>query len=315
MNRSEDLQIDDLWIRNQRGPKNEVDPFRPYHFLIEKERTLSGEIEEVITIFLTNKECRFSCLMCDLWKNTTERPVPAGAIPQQIEWALEQLPQAKQIKLYNSANFFDPGAIPTADYTRIAELVESFETVIVENHPMLTGERCLQLAGMLRPRLQVAMGLETVHPEVIQRLNKKMKPEDFRRSAKFLRGHGIGVRAFILLRPPFLSEKEGIRWAKESVIYAFDSGTDCCIVIPTRSGNGAMDQLQQDGHFSPPELSSLEHLQEFGINLNRGMVFVDTWDLEQFSSCDLCLEERKKRMDQMNLHQQIIPAVHCSCHS
>jgi len=253
--------------------------------------------------------------MCDLWKNTTERSVPAGAIPQQIEWALEKLPQAKQIKLYNSANFFDPGAIPMADYTRIAELVESFETVIVENHPLLTGERCLQLATMLRPRLQVAMGLETVHPEVLQRLNKKMKPEDFRRSVKFLKGHGIGVRAFILLRPPFLSEKEGIHWARESIIYAFDSGSDCCIVIPTRRGNGVMDQLQQDGHFSPPEISSLEYIQEFGISLKRGMVFVDTWDLEQFSRCNLCLEKRKNRMDQMNLHQRIIPAVPCSCDS
>jgi len=315
MNNPEDLQIDDHWIRNQRGLKNHVDPFRPYHFLIEKERSLSGEIEDVITIFLSNKECRFSCLMCDLWKNTTDVPVPEGAIPQQIEWALEQLPPAKQIKLYNSANFFDPGAIPTADHKRIAELVESFETVIVENHPILTGERCLQFARMLRPRLQVAMGLETVHPGVLRRLNKKMKPEDFRHSVKFLKGHGIGVRAFILLRPPFLSEKEGIQWAKESLIFAFNSGTDCCIMIPTRAGNGAMNQLQQKGHFSPPELSSLEHIQEFGLSLNRGMVFADTWDLEQFSRCEHCLEERKNRMEQMNLHQRFIPAVPCSCRS
>jgi len=315
MNKPKDLQIDDHWIRNQRGSKNRVDPFRPYHFLTEKERTLAGKIEDVITIFLTNKECRFNCLMCDLWKNTTDRTVPAGAIPQQIEWALEQLPQAKHIKLYNSANFFDPGAIPTTDYSRIAELLESFETAIVENHPLLTGERCLQFAGMLRPRLQVAMGLETVHPEVLQRLNKKMKPEDFRRSVMFLKGHGISVRTFILLRPPFLSEKEGLYWAKESLIYAFDSGTDCCIIIPTRAGNGALDQLQQEGHFSPPELSSLEHIQEYGLSLKRGIVFVDTWELEQFSRCDLCFEERKDRMEQMNLNQWIIPAIPCSCYS
>jgi radical SAM enzyme (TIGR01210 family) len=313
MNNPEQLHADDHWIRNQRGPKNQIDPYRPYHLLLEKERSLTGEIEDVITIFLTNKECRFTCLMCDLWKNTTERPVPSGAIPQQIEWALEQLPPAKQIKLYNSANFFDPGAIPTSDYKRIAELVEPFETVIVENHPNLTGERCLQFARMLRPRLQMALGLETTHPEVLQKLNKKMKPEDFRRSVNFLKGHGISVRAFILLKPPFLSEDEGIQWAKESLIYAFDSGTDCCIVIPTRAGNGAMDQLQQDGYFSPPRLQSLEEVLDFGINLKAGQVFADTWDLKQFSNCEQCFEKRKSRIEQMNLQQQYLPPVSCSC--
>jgi len=212
-----DLQIDDQWIRKQRGTKNQVDLFRPCHFLIEKERTLSGSIEDIITIFLTNRECSFSCLMCDLWKNTTDRTVPDGAIPTQIEWALQQLPPARHIKLYNSASFFDPGAIPPADYSRIAELVKPFDTVIVENHPLLTGERCLQFARMIRPQLQVAMGLETIHSGVLHRLNKKMKPEDFRNATHFLKENGISSRTFILLRPPFLSEAEGVHWAKESM--------------------------------------------------------------------------------------------------
>ncbi len=251
--------------------------------------------------------------MCDLWKNTTDQPVPAGAIPGQIEWALGQLPGAKHIKLYNSANFFDPGAIPPADYPGIAELVKSFDSVIVENHPLLTGERCLQFARMIRPRLQVAMGLETIHPQVLSRLNKRMKPEDFRQSVGFLKEHGISTRAFILLRPPYLSEEEGIHWAKESIIYAFESGTDCCIIIPTRPGNGAMELLQSNGEFAPPKIRSLEEVQEFGIKLSAGLVFADTWDLNQFSTCDICLENRINRIEQMNLDQKIIPHLPCSC--
>lgn len=308
-----ELRIDDPWIRSLRGLKNRVDPNRPYHYLIEKEHTRSGKIEEVITLFLTNRECSFTCLMCDLWKNTTDRPVPEGAIPEQITWALEQLPPARHLKLYNSASFFDPGAIPPADYEKIAELVRPFDTLIVENHPLLTGDRCLQFAQMIRPSLQVAMGLETVHPEVLDRLNKKMVPEDFRRSVVLLKEHGIQSRAFILLKPPFLSEEEGIHWARESLVYAFESGTDCCTVIPTRAGNGAMDYLQQQGHFSPPRLESLEEILRFGIELEAGPVFADTWDLEQFSRCDHCFKERCSRLEQMNLQQQILPPVSCRC--
>ena len=61
------------------------------------------------------------------------------------------------------------------------------------------------------------MGLETAHPEVLRRLNKGMTLDDFSRAADFLRRNGIGVRAFLLLRPPYLDEAEGVEWAKRSL--------------------------------------------------------------------------------------------------
>jgi radical SAM enzyme (TIGR01210 family) len=281
--------------------------------LVEKERTEKGTIEKVITLFLTSSECPFTCLMCDLWKNTTDEPVPAGAIPEQIGWALKQLPSARHIKLYNSANFFDPTAVPPEDYPLIASLVDPFETVVVENHPRMTGELLFQFAGMIRPRLQVAMGLETVHPEGLKQLNKKMKTEDFTKATGMLLDHGIGTRAFILLKPPFLSEEEGIYWARSSIDVAFSSGAECCVIIPTRSGNGAMDQLEKEGLFSPPTLSSLEQVLAYGISLGKGNVFADLWDLHQFARCDRCFEARRKRLEKMNLYQRVLPLIECNC--
>ncbi|MFH0759727.1 MAG: radical SAM protein, partial [Bacteroidota bacterium] len=297
MNEQDLPEINDRWILELRGNKNLVDPLRPHAFLAEEEATPEGRLEKVNTIFLTNMECRFKCLMCDLWKNTTDRSTPAGAIPEQIAWALEQMPPAIHIKLYNSANFFDPRSVPPADYERIAELVESYKTVIVENHPKLTGELVLRFDRMIKPRLQVAMGLESIHPGGLKQLNKKMNPGDFRRAAGFLKENGIDSRAFIMLRPPFLNEQEGIYWAIETMKFAFDSGAGCCTIIPARSGNGAMDRLQSEGRFHPPEIASLESVQEAGIGLGKGLVFADTWDLQMFSCCDRCFEVRKNRID------------------
>jgi len=70
------------------------------------------EAVPVATIFLTNRECPWRCVMCDLWKNTLIDSVPLGAIPSQIDYALARLPAARQIKLYNSGSFFDTQAIP-----------------------------------------------------------------------------------------------------------------------------------------------------------------------------------------------------------
>src|SRR5260370_339314 len=43
------------------------------------------------TIFLTNRECPYRCLMCDLWTNTLDATVPKGAIAAQIRDALINL--------------------------------------------------------------------------------------------------------------------------------------------------------------------------------------------------------------------------------
>ncbi|MCA9056707.1 MAG: radical SAM protein, partial [Planctomycetaceae bacterium] len=172
------------FIREQRGEKNKVDPFRPYAFLVEPECGSGGEVQDVATLFLANRECPFTCLMCDLWKNTLDSRIPVGAIPQQIDYALERLPAAQSIKLYNSGNFFDPQAIPPEDYAAIAERMTGFRTVIVENHPRLVGPRCLEFQRLLPAgvELEVAMGLETIHPEALAALNKEMTTDDFARA-------------------------------------------------------------------------------------------------------------------------------------
>src|SRR6266536_1637486 len=140
----------DRWIVAHRTRTNQLDPFRPHAFLLEQERAESGEAVSVATIFLTNRECPWRCLMCDLWKNTLPETVPPGAIPAQIDHALAELKggarvadtlsgnsgdsasaegrsltpdvtSIRQVKLYNSGSFFDPRAIPPEEHAEIAQ--------------------------------------------------------------------------------------------------------------------------------------------------------------------------------------------------
>jgi radical SAM enzyme (TIGR01210 family) len=305
--------LSDAAILAARPPKNAVDPQRPYAFLVEPERTAAGNVEDVATLFLTNAECPFRCLMCDLWKNTTAAPVAPGAIPRQIDYALSRLPSAQHIKLYNSGNFFDAQAIPREDWPAIAERVQPFKSVIVENHPRLVTFRCLTFRDLLGGNLEMAMGLETIHPDIVPRLNKRMSLDDFARAVDFLIGNRIAVRAFILIKPPFASEVEGVEWALRSVEYAFSLGVGTCSLIPTRAGNGLMESLQAQGLFAPPSLASVEQVFAEGIAMGRGRVFLDLWDIERSMPCQRCAASRRERLHHMNLSQQVLPPIECDC--
>jgi hypothetical protein len=302
----------DRWILSRRPARNAVDPLRPYAFVVEQERAESGEVVSVATIFLTNRECPWRCLMCDLWRNTLTESVPPAAIPAQIDFALTRLPPARQLKLYNSGSFFDPRAIPPEDFPAIAERVRSFERVIVECHPALIGKAALRFRDLLHGKLEVAMGLETAHPEALARLNKRMTLDQFARAAEFLRGHGIALRVFILVKPPFLDEAAAIEWARRSLDFAFDCGATVASLIPTRLGNGALEALAEQGEFSPPRLATLEEAAAYGVGLRRGRVFADLWDLEKFSACPGCFPARRDRLERMNCTQEIRPPVECS---
>jgi radical SAM enzyme (TIGR01210 family) len=316
----------DAWILARRGPRPALDPWAAPATLLELERTQAGDIVPMGTIFLINRECPWRCLMCDLWKNTLATTVPAGAIPAQIRQALAQWslrPAApssgaasvpgppRHLKLYNSGSFFDPRAILPAEHGEIAGLLHGHDRVIVECHPALIDDRVVRFREMLGLPLEVAMGLETIHPDVLPRLNKRMTPEHFQRAARFLQHHGIDLRVFVLFQPPFLAEKESASWALRSIDFAFDCGATVVSLIPTRDGNGAMERLSRSGIYAPPRLESFEAVVAQAQATQRGRVLADLWDLEKFSRCPACFPARRERLHRANLSQ--VPGAPVPC--
>lgn len=259
--------------------------------------------------------------MCDLWTNTLDEVVPRGAVPQQIRTALAELPPARHVKLYNAGSFFDAQQIPPDDDMEIAAAVSGFERVIVEAHPAFLsgvyGDRCRRLQSLLSGRLEVAVGLETAHPDVLARLNKRMTLDAFRRAADFLRRQEIALRVFVLLSPPFMPAGEAVEWACRSIDLAAECGATACSVIPTRGGNGAIEALGDA--FAAPRLTDLESVSEYGLRHRRACasavpmrVFADLWDIGRFFSC-ACSPARAARLAQMNREQRISDRIVCEC--
>lgn len=278
------LQAQRAMRRGMRGAKATVDPWQAVAVLVEPEVSRSRRWEDVLTLFLANRECPFHCSMCDLWKHTLDEPTPHGAIPAQIRRAQSQHPATRHIKLYNSGNFFDPLAIPECDYDEILELTGSYETIIVENHPRLCETRCQDFAARCDGRLEVALGLETIHPGVLKSLDKQLTVELFDFAVDRLLSWNASVRVFVILQLPGLRGNEAVEWAVRSIEHAAARGADCVSLIPARAGNGWMDWLQERGEFEPPTLAQLgqvlDELELRGIG-RRARLQVDLWDIEK----------------------------------
>jgi len=302
------FMYDNAAVVSHRSAKEKVNAWKPYHFIHETEPDRNGELQRINTIFLTNRECPFKCVFCDLWKHTLDDPTPKGAIPAQIRYALDRLPKADVIKLYNSGNFFDVSAIPLEDYPEIATLISDYKRVIVENHPRIGRKHILPFQKMLTARLEIALGIETIHPEVLPKLNKKVTVQDIEDTVHFCISNGIDLRGFILLNPPFITNKDEYRyWCLETVKFAFNIGFSTVSIIPVRTGNGLMERLLDNGAYIPPDLTILESVFCDVLKMKKGIVFIDLWDIEQFWQGDKNLyHDFKNRLEMMNQTQRAL---------
>ena len=265
-------------------------------------------------MFLAGAECPFTCSFCDLWRWTLDGPTPPGALPTQLARALEALPPPvpDRLKLYNASNFFDRRAVPAEDLPRIAELAAPFARVTVESHASTIGPLTLEFAALLMGRLEVAIGLETIHPVAAAQLNKRLDLDRFDRAAAFLAEHDIDLRAFVLLGAPYVPAADSIEWTVRTALYAAAHGASRVAVIPVRGGNGELERLQTLGHFVPPTLVQLETVVDRCLALTPAIVSADLWDVERLPACEACRSERVARLRQMNLSGHVQSAVSCS---
>ena len=321
-------------IRQDRGPRNQIVRDRPVATFTEQEVRGAGQSVSTTVVIIGGAECRFTCAMCDLWQNTIPSATPPGAVPAQIRHAVKAVSDsdlsgpagssARWIKLYNGSNFFDPRAVPPTDLPSIADLVSPFERVIVENHPRLTTAAIPDFRDRCSGRLELAMGLECVHPDILPRLNKQMSLADFASACRRLHSWGIDTRAFVLFGLPWLSPREAVNWCLRSVHFAWEQGVRHVSVVPTRLGNGFLDRLRDEGLFVEPTAVAVEAVADAVFTVidhtartpagDPQLVTVDLWDWPRLTGhCNACRDQRYARLAAMNRYQSPLPSDQLSC--
>jgi archaeosine synthase beta-subunit len=322
-------------IRALRPPKSPRDPRAHQGTLVEPEPDGLGGLVLTATYFLTGSECRFTCSMCDLWQYTIDGITPQGSLPHQVRSLHTQLGSSSSsirwLKLYNAANFFDVANVPADDLDSLADLCNTCDRVVVENHAALfqspkIRERVLRFASRLQGKLEVAMGLESIDPAAMRWLNKSLSLAQFESACAFLHSHGITTRAFVLLQPPGTHYDASVDWCIASCRAAYAWGVRSCSVIPTRPGLGLLQNLQSRGLWSPPTVGQLECVIDAvlpeiqaarpgdgQLRMESKTLMSDLWDWERVpGTCAVCRVHRHNRLNQINQLQRPLPRWQCT---
>lgn len=184
---------------------------------------LNGEAVPTLTIVLRTKGCYWArhtgCTMCGFVCDSN--PSATGPdIYKEFLGALARFgKEFKIIKIFTSGSFLDSEEVPPDVRNAILAELRDIPKTIIESRPeFVTDERCEDMARS-NARVEIAIGLESSNDYIREHyINKGFTFHDFIRASKTARSSGFTVKAYLLLKPPFLTEADAMRDTIQSVM-------------------------------------------------------------------------------------------------
>ncbi|MFA7694312.1 MAG: archaeosine biosynthesis radical SAM protein RaSEA [Methanoregula sp.] len=193
-----------------------------------KERYDDG-IVECLTIIFESGGCSWArCRMCS-YRHERYRAQSceelAAHLNAQLAWVRSQfnLDEFPMIKIFTSGSFFDPAEVPLTFQKEVA-LAFRGKIVIAESRPeYITPDTIGHFLSELNDGthatpLYCAIGLETTNDIIREKcINKGFTYADFKQAVTVAHTAGAGVKAYLLFKPPFLTEAEAVTDTRSSL--------------------------------------------------------------------------------------------------
>ena len=203
------------------------------------EDLLDSERVRSLTIILRTKGCYWArsdgCTMCGYIYHAD--PNSCGAdVKKQFDDVLNCYGKNfGVVKLFTSGSFLDTNEVPADVRNYILNKLSDVPKVIVETRPeFVTDEVCEGISKILHGA-EVAIGLETSNDLIRNScINKGFNFNDFIEASKLASSYNLTVKAYLLLKPPMLTEKQALDDAimsiKEASKYANTISLNLCNV-------------------------------------------------------------------------------------
>ncbi|ACV47549.1 MULTISPECIES: archaeosine biosynthesis radical SAM protein RaSEA [Halomicrobium] len=245
------------------------DPREPTRVWLDEDNTPDG-VYQSLTIILNTGGCRWAraggCTMCGYVAESVDGgSVAHEDLMAQIQYCLDHEDEeadekAGLIKIYTSGSFLDEREVGAETRRAIAETFADRDRIVVESLPdFVDREKVAEFvdAGL---ETDIAVGLETATDRVRRDcVNKYFDFSDFEDAAAQAQAAGGGVKAYLLMKPPFLTESEAIEDMQRSVRKCADvEGCHTVSMNPCNVQRYTMvEELFHDQGYRPPWLWSV----------------------------------------------------------
>lgn len=186
-------------------------------------------------------------------------PATADDLMVQFNAAMKKLSdEDRVVKIYTSGSFLDPLEMPEEARAKILEDLQSrgIEKLVIESRPeYITAVRVEECLSMIAT--EFAIGLETASDLIRQKIIRKgFAFQDFVDAAKTVHAQGGEVKAYLLLKPPFLSEGQSIGDAISSARAAGQHADILSLNLCNIQRGTIVERLWERGEYRPPWLWS-----------------------------------------------------------
>jgi radical SAM enzyme (TIGR01210 family) len=173
------------------------------------------------------------------------------------------------IKLFTSGSFLDVDEISAEVRNYILNALSDVPKVIMETRPeFVTDETCEEISQILN-RAEVAIGLETSNDLIRNScINKGFTFNDFVKASKTAASHDTTVKAYLLLKPPVLTERQALKDAVTSIKDASRYANTISLNLCNVQKGTYVEELWRRKLYRPPWLWTAVEvlLQTAGIN-------------------------------------------------
>ena len=225
-----------------------------HDFFIDEQRAMKA-----VTVILRTSGCRWrNCTMCSFWQESAD--VTQADILAQLEHSLRTSPNEEFIlKIFTSGSFLDEREIAHETRQQIAAMVHErgeIKKLIIETRPeFINAANIEDFEGV--ENLELAIGLETADDFVrLKYIKKGFSFDDYKKATKIVRDCGATVKTYLLLKPPFVSEKKAITDVIKSAELVSEFSSTISLNLCNIQKYTPLEKLWMRGYYRPPWLWS-----------------------------------------------------------
>lgn len=312
-------------LKKDFSPKNK-DSQKPVKFWSEND-VLDDKIVDTFVIIFRTKGCSWAhesgCSMCGYFNDSMWKDVSENDLLKQFENAMNNYSKQKFVKIFTSGSFLDDNEItPKVRKQILNKLSENASKISVESRPEYIKDKTLKeiKTALDLKKFEIGVGLETASDFIRKNcLNKGFTFNDYKKAASKLKRYDIELKTYVLIKLPFLTEKESIDDAVKTV-EKIKKITNTISFNPTNvQNNTVVEFLWKRKQFRPAWLFSIVEILKESKKIVRNMRIecdiVGGGSIRGAHNCGSCDFKFLKAISEFSLLQEtdIFNGLDCNC--